>query len=99
MKSKTDRLPHFLRRLAAAHVLGIYAAATLVPTTVLGAPIVPPASLVQVPLFMQAPPPPNVFITVDNSSSMGQELLPDADQGDTTTPQRMFPAPLRTPYN
>jgi type IV pilus assembly protein PilY1 len=98
MKSKTGRLPHFLRRLAAAQVLGIYAAATLVPTTVRAAPVLPPASLVQVPLYLQSPPPPNVFITVDNSGSMVQELLPDADPNDTSTPQRMFPIPLRAPY-
>src|SRR5262245_65652928 len=98
MKATTRRLPHFLRRLIAAQVLGIYAAATLIPTTVYAAPVAPPASLSQVPQFLQFPPSPNVFITVDNSSSMAQELLPDIDQNDNVTPQRMFPMPLRSPY-
>lgn len=98
MKSSRDRLPHALRRLIAAQVLGIYAAATLVPTAVLAAPIAPPASLAQVPQFLQFPPAPNVFITVDNSGSMTAEILPDPPAGDNTTPQRMFPMPLRSPY-
>jgi type IV pilus assembly protein PilY1 len=101
MRPNTPHLPGFLRRLVAAQVLGIYAAATLVPSSVFAAatPIPPPASLAQVPQFLQFPPAPNVFITVDNSGSMAQELLPDHGNGDNVTPERMFPMPLRTPYD
>jgi type IV pilus assembly protein PilY1 len=94
MKPTTDRLPHLLRRLIVAQVLGIFAAATLAPTMVRAAAIAPPASLAQVPQFLQFPPPPNVFITVDNSGSMAAEVLPD----DSTVPQRMFPMTLRSPF-
>lgn len=100
MRANSRRLPRFFRRLLAAQVLGIYAAATLVPTSVRAAPtpIPPPASLAQVPQFLQFPPAPNVFITVDNSGSMAQEVLPDNDPNDRITPERMFPMPLRSPY-
>jgi type IV pilus assembly protein PilY1 len=83
-----------MRRLVAAQVLGVFAAATLVPPSVRAAPTPLPTTLAQVPQFLQSPPPPNVFITVDNSGSMEAEILPD----DNTVPQRMFPMPLRTPY-
>jgi type IV pilus assembly protein PilY1 len=88
------KLTRVVRRLVCAQVLGIHAAATLVPAGVLAAPIAPPASLAQVPQFLQFPPPPNVFITVDNSGSMTAEVLPD----EVGVPQRMFPMPLRNPY-
>lgn len=87
-------LPFSLRRLAAVQVLGIFVAATLVPGFVRAAPIAPPASLAQVPQFIQFPPAPNVFITLDNSGSMAAEVLPDS-----SGPQRNFPMPLRSPYD
>jgi type IV pilus assembly protein PilY1 len=97
MKSHKDRRPGFLQRLVASQVLlGICAAATLAPAMVRAAPIAPPASLVQVPLFLQGPPAPNVFITLDNSGSMAEEVLPDPD--DSTGFQRLFPITLRSPY-
>jgi len=94
MKPTTPRLPRILRRLVAAQVLGIFAAASLVPAPVGATPIAPPASLAQVPQFLQSPPSPNVFITVDNSGSMTAEVLPDNDN----VPQRHFPEPLQNPY-
>ncbi|HTT09564.1 MAG TPA: PilC/PilY family type IV pilus protein [Burkholderiaceae bacterium] len=97
MRSNPRRLSHVLRGLLAAQALGIFAVTALAPTTVRAAPITPPASLAQTPLFVQSPPAPNVFITIDNSGSMVEEVLPDPTDG--TLPTRMFPITLRSPYN
>lgn len=94
------RLPRSLRRLAAwqlgALSLLLSSALVLAPSAARAAALPPPASLAQVPQFMQSPPAPNVFITVDNSGSMLSEILPDPPAG---TPPRMFPINALTPYD
>jgi type IV pilus assembly protein PilY1 len=95
MRSNADRLPHWLRVLVLAQVIAIYLAAMFAPVVASAAAVTPPASLAQVPQFLQFPPAPNVFITIDNSGSMVAEILPDDD----TVPQRMFPEKVRAPYD
>jgi type IV pilus assembly protein PilY1 len=94
--TKIERpIPHAARRLLCAQVLGIYLAMYWAPAA-LAAPTTPPASLAQVPEFLQQQPDPNVFVTVDNSGSMNAEFLPDSPGFPIAT--RMFPTPLSSPF-
>jgi type IV pilus assembly protein PilY1 len=96
MNAKNAHALRPLRRLIVAQVLGVYVAATMLPFSAYAAPTVPPASLAQVPQFLQFPPAPNVFITLDNSGSMALEYLP---LGDDQNRPRLFPHPFGKPYN
>lgn len=77
MTAKNAPMSRPLRRLLAAQVLGVYLAATMVPSPGFAAPTVPPASLAQVPQFLPTPPAPNLVVTLDDSGSMTQAFAPD----------------------
>jgi type IV pilus assembly protein PilY1 len=95
MKETARSIPHAARRLLCAQVLGIHLAMSWAPA-VFAAPTTPPATLAQVPQFLQLPPAPNVFVTLDNSGSMALEYLP---AGDDDNRPRLFPHPITTPYS
>lgn len=77
MPAKHAHVSRPWRRLIAAQVLGVYLAATLLPSSVYAAPTTPPASLAQVPQFLPMPLSPNLVITLDDSGSMRWAYMPD----------------------